>query len=129
MKLVFIFIKNNFWCYKSFLHITTTEAPAHDKVYKTTELDHPGVAMVMSQGGINLAGPIKVLSDGGFPSQYGDLYMTPNETRAYFKEKSWSTIALENQFFSGSYVFPKDINWRAFSPHVLACFETPKNLV
>jgi sulfate adenylyltransferase len=64
-----------------------------NKVFKTSELDHPGVAMVMSQGDVNLAGPIKVLSDGGFPSQYGDLYMTPAETRDYFKNKGWSTIA------------------------------------
>jgi sulfate adenylyltransferase len=62
-------------------------------VYKTTDMEHPGVALVMSQGEYNLAGPIKVLSDGGFPSQYGNLYMTPSETRAYFDNKGWSTIA------------------------------------
>lgn len=62
-------------------------------VYKTTDMEHPGVVLVMSQGEYNLAGPIKVLSDGGFPSQYGSLYMTPSETRAYFDNKGWSTIA------------------------------------
>ena len=62
-------------------------------VYKTTDMEHPGVVLVMSQGKYNLAGPIKVLSDGGFPSQYGSLYMTPSETRAYFDNKGWSTIA------------------------------------
>ena len=62
-------------------------------VYKTTDMEHPGVVLVMSQGEYNLAGPIKVLSDGGFPSQYGNLYMTPSETRAYFDNKGWSTIA------------------------------------
>jgi sulfate adenylyltransferase len=62
-------------------------------VYKTTEIEHPGVAMVMAQGKYNLAGPISVLSDGGFPLQYGDLYMTPAQTRDYFEEKGWSTIA------------------------------------
>ncbi len=62
-------------------------------VYKTTDMEHPGVALVMSQGEYNLAGPIKVLSDGGFPSQYGNLYMTPSETRAYFDNKGWSSIA------------------------------------
>lgn len=62
-------------------------------VYKTTDLEHPGVVLVMSQGEYNLAGPIKVLSDGGFPSQYGNLYMTPSETRAYFDNKGWSSIA------------------------------------
>ena len=62
-------------------------------VYKTTDMEHPGVVLVMSQGEYNLAGPIKVLSDGGFPSQYGNLYMTPSETRAYFDNKGWSYIA------------------------------------
>lgn len=62
-------------------------------VYKTTELDHPGVVMVMAQGKYNLAGKIKVLSDGGFPAQYGDLYMTPQQTRDYFDKQGWSTIA------------------------------------
>ena len=62
-------------------------------VYKTTDMEHPGVVLVMSQGEYNLAGPIKVLSDGGFPSKYGNLYMTPSETRAYFDKKGWSSIA------------------------------------
>ena len=62
-------------------------------VYKTTDMEHPGVVLVMSQGKYNLAGPIKVLSNGGFPSQYGNLYMTPSETRAYFDNKGWSSIA------------------------------------
>jgi len=33
--------------------------------------------MVMDQGGINLAGPVKVLSQGEFPTKYADTYMTP----------------------------------------------------
>ena len=64
-----------------------------NKVFKTTDAEHPGVALVMAQGKYNLAGKIKVLSNGGFPNKYGDLYMTPSETRAYFEEKGWSSIA------------------------------------
>ncbi len=79
--------------------MTITEKYAIDKahecmqVYKTTEMDHPGVVMVMEQGDVNLAGPIKVLSTGGFEEKYGDEFMTPAETRAYFEEKGWSTVA------------------------------------
>ena len=62
-------------------------------VYKTTEMDHPGVEMVMGQKDVNLAGPIKVLSMGTFKEEYGDQFMTPAETRAYFTEKGWSTVA------------------------------------
>jgi len=62
-------------------------------VYKTTDMEHPGVKMVMEQGDVNLAGPIKVLSQGGFPEQYGDQFMTPAQTRAEFAKRGWKTIA------------------------------------
>ncbi len=62
-------------------------------VYKTTELEHPGVKIVMDQGAINLAGPVKVLSTGDFADKYGALFMTPAETRALFESKGWSTVA------------------------------------
>ena len=68
---------------------------AHEcqQVFKTTDVDHPGVKMVMDQEGVNLGGPVKVFSQGEFPAQYPGIYMTPEETRAYFDEKGWSTVA------------------------------------
>jgi len=63
------------------------------QVYKTTELDHPGVEMVMAQGDVNLAGPVKVLSQGGFPEQYGDQFLTPQQTRDIFTKKGWKVIS------------------------------------
>jgi len=62
-------------------------------VYKTTDLEHPGVKMVMEQGDINLAGPVKVLSQGGFPEKYGDEFLTPAQTRELFTKNGWSTVA------------------------------------
>ena len=62
-------------------------------VFKTADLEHPGVRMVMDQSEVNLAGPVKVLSQGEFPSKYGDLYMTPAQTRAVFEANGWSTVA------------------------------------
>ncbi len=62
-------------------------------VYKTTEDEHPGVKMVMAQGPCNLAGPIKVLSLGGFPEEYGDQFMTPAQTRAEFEKRGWKSVA------------------------------------
>jgi len=79
--------------------MTITEKYTIDKdhecmqVYKTTEDDHPGVKMVKAQGKYNLAGPIKVLSDGGFKKKYGDQFMTPMETRAEFEKRGWSKVA------------------------------------
>jgi sulfate adenylyltransferase len=62
-------------------------------VFKTADLAHPGVKMVMEQAEVNLAGPIKVLSQGGFPEKYGALFMTPAQTRALFESLGWSRIA------------------------------------
>ncbi|MHB8623837.1 MAG: sulfate adenylyltransferase [Sulfuricaulis sp.] len=62
-------------------------------VYKTADLEHPGVKMVMEQGEVNLAGTVKVLSQGGFPEKYGEQFMTPIQTRSFFKSKGWSTVA------------------------------------
>jgi sulfate adenylyltransferase len=62
-------------------------------VYKTTDAEHPGVKMVLEQGEVNLAGPVKVLSQGGFPEKYGEQFLTPAQTRALFKQKGWVTVA------------------------------------
>jgi len=63
-------------------------------VYRTTDMaDHPGVKMVMAQAGKNLAGPVKVLSQGTFPAEYPETYMTPAQTRHLFTEKGWKKVA------------------------------------
>jgi sulfate adenylyltransferase len=61
-------------------------------VFKTTDIEHPGVKMVMEQGEVNLAGPVKVLSQGRFPTDFAEVYMTPVETRKLFEGKGWSTV-------------------------------------
>jgi sulfate adenylyltransferase len=62
-------------------------------VFRTTDAAHPGVQMVMQQGDVNLSGPVTVLSDGGFKAQYGDLFMTPAQTRGEFERLGWSKVA------------------------------------
>ena len=62
-------------------------------VFGTTDINHPGVKMVMEQGKVNLAGSVKVLSQGGFPQKYGPQFMTPSETRALFESLGWSKVA------------------------------------
>lgn len=68
---------------------------AHEctSVFKTADPKHPGVKLVMEQGDINLAGPVKVLSQGDFPEKYGALFMSPKQTRAKFEEMGWSKVA------------------------------------
>ncbi len=63
------------------------------QVFRTTDAEHPGVAKVMAQGEVNLAGPVRVFSEGGFPQKYGQVYLRPAETRRIFAEKGWNTVA------------------------------------
>ncbi|MBF0610924.1 MAG: sulfate adenylyltransferase [Magnetococcales bacterium] len=62
-------------------------------VFMTEDMEHPGVQKVMGQPDVNLGGPVQVLSEGEFPSKYGDIYMRPAETRALFEQKKWHKVA------------------------------------
>lgn len=62
-------------------------------VFRTEEEAHPGVAKIYAQHDVLLGGPVKVLSEGPYPAEYGEYYGRPAETRAIFEEKGWSTIA------------------------------------
>ncbi len=61
-------------------------------VFRTADPEHPGVKMVMEQGDVNIAGPVQVLSTGGF-EKYGPLFMTPKQTRDLFASLGWTRIA------------------------------------
>lgn len=82
------------------LGILTVEekyAPDHEfectHVFRTTDIAHPGVEKVMSQGPVNLGGPVRTLSESHFPETYAGLYHRPAETRAMFLERGWSKVA------------------------------------
>ncbi len=64
-----------------------------EHVYRTADPKHPGVAKVLDQGDVNLAGRVMVLSEGDYPTKYKDLYIRPAESRAMFLEKGWSRVA------------------------------------
>mgnify|MGYP003730705657 CR=1 FL=1 len=68
---------------------------AHEckQVFRTTDPEHPGVRMVMEQAEVNLGGPVKVLSEGPFPTEFAGIYQRPAESRRLFLEKGWSTVA------------------------------------
>ncbi len=78
-------------CYKVFKGEGADSAD--DKFWATAQADHPGVQMVMAQGKYNLAGPVKVLSEGEFPVKYKGIYMRPAEARKIFDERGWADIA------------------------------------
>ena len=64
-----------------------------DNFWKIAPEDHPGVIMVLGQKAVNLAGTVKVLSEGEYPEQYKGVYLTPAETRAIFEERGWKDVA------------------------------------
>jgi sulfate adenylyltransferase len=64
------------------------------EVFRTEDMEgHPGVAKVMAQKDVNLAGPIKVISESFFPEQFKGLYQRPAESRKMFEENKWRTVA------------------------------------
>jgi sulfate adenylyltransferase/3'-phosphoadenosine 5'-phosphosulfate synthase len=61
------------------------------KVYRTTDSAHPGVAAVMRGGEVYLGGAIHVVNRPdtvAFPSYHRD----PAQTRALFQERGWRTV-------------------------------------
>ena len=64
-----------------------------EHVYRTADPNHPGVAKVLAQGETNLAGPVRVLSEGIYPKTYPDLYIRPEQSRAMFAANGWSQVA------------------------------------
>jgi len=67
--------------------------PTAEEFWKIAKDDHPGVQMVMSQGKYNLAGPVKVLSEGEYPTKYAGIYQRPAESRKIFEDKGWNEVA------------------------------------
>jgi sulfate adenylyltransferase len=68
---------------------------AHEcqQVFRTKEPKHPGVEKVMAQGEVNLAGPVKVVSESYYPEMFGSIYQRPAEARKIFESRGWSTVA------------------------------------
>ena len=64
-----------------------------EHVFRTADPKHPGVAKVMGQGDVNLAGRVTAVSEGVYPQLYKGLYYRPAETRALFTDKGWSRVA------------------------------------
>ncbi|WP_319547570.1 sulfate adenylyltransferase [Desulfogranum marinum] len=69
------------------------EESVDGKFWEIAPEDHPGVIMVMNQKEFNLAGPVKVLSEGEYKKEYPGVYLKPAETRAMFDERGWANVA------------------------------------
>lgn len=61
--------------------------------FGTTDSGHVGVAQVLNSGEVYLGGKVAVFSQGEFPTDYPEIYQTPAQTRATFKQKGWQVIS------------------------------------
>jgi sulfate adenylyltransferase len=66
---------------------------AHEavNVYRTDDINHPGVKVLYEQGPINLAGPVWLLQRDPHPF-FPKYQIDPIASRKLFKEKGWQTI-------------------------------------
>ena len=64
-----------------------------EKFWDVAPNDHPGVKMVLAQKPFNMAGKVKVLSQGEFPTKFAGVYKTPAELRAEIEKRGWSKVA------------------------------------
>jgi len=63
-----------------------------DKVYRTDDPEHPGVAAFNSQGRIAVSGPIQVLNFSYFQTEFPDTFRTAVEIRNEISERGWKKI-------------------------------------
>ncbi len=64
------------------------------QVFTTDDIaGHPGVEKVHNQKDVNLAGPVKVLSELDYREKFPGIYKTPAELRQMIADKGWSTVA------------------------------------
>ncbi|WP_226665792.1 sulfate adenylyltransferase [Metabacillus litoralis] len=59
-------------------------------VYRTEDLEHPGVKKMFERGDVYVGGEIKLVSRP--EKKFADYYLDPKESRAKFAELNWKTI-------------------------------------
>ncbi len=63
-----------------------------EKVYRTTDNEHPGVAAIREEGSRCLAGPIEADALPDHDEAFMKRYQTTEESRAAFAERGWKRI-------------------------------------
>ena len=63
-----------------------------EKVYRTQDPEHPGVAAFNSQGRVALSGPIQVLNFSYFITDFPDTFRTAVEIRNEIAERGWNKV-------------------------------------
>ncbi len=63
-----------------------------DKVYRTTDQEHPGVAEFYAQGRVLLSGSIKVLNFSYFQTDFAETFRTAVEIRQAIEDNGWEKV-------------------------------------
>ena len=63
-----------------------------EKIYRTVDQEHPGVATFTSLGKFAISGPIQVLNFSYFQQDFPDTFRTAVEIRNEIQEHGWNTI-------------------------------------
>lgn len=63
-----------------------------EKVFRTSDPKHPGVAALMAQGKTLLSGPIQVLNFSYFQTEFPDTFRTAVEIRNEISERGWKKV-------------------------------------
>ena len=77
---------------EEFIHDKKLEIPS---VFRTEDPAHPGVAQVLAEGEVCLAGPVDsvtVCVDPSGPEAFLDQRLTPHQTREEFQKRGWKTV-------------------------------------
>ena len=61
------------------------------KVFKTKDVEHPGVKKLYERSSLYVGGPIEVVNRPK-PEKFEEFYYDPVHTRALFKERGWNTV-------------------------------------
>ncbi len=82
--------------------LTVSEVFPHDKrleipnVFRTEDSGHPGVAQVLAEGEVCVAGAVETLAvcvDPSGPEAFVEHRLTPAQTRDAFDQQGWTTVA------------------------------------
>ncbi|MGA7980793.1 MAG: sulfate adenylyltransferase [Chromatiaceae bacterium] len=63
-----------------------------EKVYRTQDVEHPGVKTFNSQGRVAVSGPIQVLHFSYFQDDFPDTFRTAVEIRNEIAERGWTRV-------------------------------------
>ncbi len=63
-----------------------------EKVYRTLDSEHPGVAAFRGQGKYVVSGPIQVLNFSYFETEFPETFRTAGQIRAGIEERGWSKV-------------------------------------